>query len=158
MLCTNSYPADYVDRCRTRVDAQVTAYNKLVSVARRSGGGSKAALDGAVGSFDQLFFSNMVLTLDTYFMHRSRTIEGKTGNPVNEVRILCSSITGNDGVFTLNAADAVWNPSLKSDKTIRYKPGTSVLGYQVGDEIKLSEADFVRLADAYFAAITEMFG
>ena len=42
---------------------------------------------------------------------------------------------------------------LALDKTIRLKPATSVLGYEVGDEISLTEADFVRLGDAFFAEI-----
>jgi hypothetical protein len=152
MLCTNSYPKDYVEECRARVDSQVGAYKQLGAVGR-----DNAAFNAAIERLDPVFYNNMVLTLDTYFMHRSRTIEGKDGNPVNEVRILCNSMTGNNDIFTLSASHATWNATLKSDKTIKYKPEESVLGYNVGDEIKLSESDFLLLSDAYFAAIEDKF-
>jgi hypothetical protein len=56
----------------------------------------------------------MVLILDTYFTHRSRTTEGKDSNPLNEVRVLCNSILENKSV-------------LRADKSIKLKPETSVL-------------------------------
>jgi hypothetical protein len=42
---------------------------------------------------------------------------------------------------------------LAADKQIRLRPDASVLGYEVGDEIKLSAADFRRLSDAFLAEI-----
>jgi hypothetical protein len=80
------------------------------------------------------------MTLDGYFCHRSRVMEAKDGNPLNEVRVLCNSMMLGDGI-------------LAADETIELRPDTSVLGYQVGDEIKLGEAEFARLADAFFSEI-----
>ena len=60
----------------------------------------------------------MVLALDSWFLHRQRSLEGKDGNPVNEVRVLCTSITQHGAVLT-------------ADKTIKLKAATSVLGYDV---------------------------
>ncbi|MCW2598880.1 MAG: hypothetical protein JWM02_709 [Frankiales bacterium] len=157
MLCTNSYPKDYVEEGRARADAQVAAYQQLAAVARKNTARGEAALNAAIESFDAVFYNNMVLTLETYFTHRSRTIEGKDGNPLNEVRLLCNSMTRNDSIFTLSASHATWNATLKSDKTIKYRPEESVLAYKPGDEIKLSESDFVRLAAAYFATIEGKF-
>jgi hypothetical protein len=37
------------------------------------------------------------------------------------------------------------------------KPDQSVLGYEVGDRIALSEKDFVRLSNAFFAEIEAKF-
>jgi hypothetical protein len=69
-----------------------------------------------------------------------RKNEGKDGNPLNEVRVLCDSLTDNDGV-------------LVADKTIRLNPEKSILGLEVGDEIRLTEADFRRLADGFLAEV-----
>ena len=38
-----------------------------------------------------------------------------------------------------------------ADKTIKFDPAKSVLKYRVGDEIKLNEAEFIRLSSAFFA-------
>jgi hypothetical protein len=67
----------------------------------------------------------MVLILDTYFTHRSRTTEGKDGNPLNEVRVLCNSILENKRV-------------LRADKSIKLKPETSVLKLPPGSVRGLS--------------------
>ena len=80
----------------------------------------------------------MILTLETYFMHRSRTIEGKDGNPMKEARMLCNSIRQSDSIMT-------------AESPIKYTPGNSVLQYKMGDEIRLNEADFLLLSGAYFA-------
>jgi hypothetical protein len=65
-----------------------------------------AAFAAAGGSAhaEAAFFSNMVLALDHYFLHRVRKLEGKDGNPLNEVRVLCDSLTENDGVFAADGA------------------------------------------------------
>ena len=73
-----------------------------------------------------------------------RKVEGKDGNPLNEVRMLCSSLLTNDGV-------------LAADKTIKYTPETSVLKLRVGDEIRLDDAQFHRLLEAFLAGIEKRF-
>ena len=138
MLGKNSYSKDYIKASRARVDAQVSAYKSFVKKAKKSAG------DAAVATFEPVFFNNMVLTLDSYFTHRLRTVEGKDGNPLNEVRVLCASLLENDGV-------------MGSDKTIKMKAENTVLQLEVGDKINVTEADFVRLADAYFAEIEAKF-
>ena len=82
----------------------------------------------------------MVIALDACFCHRSRTLERKDGNPLNEVRVLCNSILHNDAI-------------LAADKTIKLNPATSVLHLQTGDPIRLDEPAFSMLADAFFAEI-----
>jgi hypothetical protein len=135
MLGVSEYPKQYIDQCRADMRSQLAAYRKL-----------KKAVDGdaALGTFEPLFFNNLVLVLDAYFVHRLRTKELKDGNPANEVRVLCSSILQNGA-------------KLAADKTIKVKPETSVLGYEVGDDIRLDEKRFARLADAYFAEIEKKF-
>jgi hypothetical protein len=58
--------------------------------------------------------------------------------------MLCNSILQNSGV-------------LAADKTIKFNPAKSVLQLQVGDKIKMTEADFVRLFRAFFAEIESKF-
>ena len=106
---------------------------------------AKGAAKTALEAFEPLFFNNLVLVLDESFVHRLRGVEGKDGNAMNEVRLLVTSLLSNDGC-------------LVADKQIKLKPETSVLGLAVGDPIAIREADFVKLADAYFAAIEASFG
>jgi hypothetical protein len=140
MLCVNTYTKDYVNSCRSKIEAQLAAYRVLAGAAREKAGDSSAS----AATFEPLFFNNLVLVLDRLFVHRARGLEGKDGNPLNEVRMLCDSILQKDGVTT-------------ADKTIKFDPAKSVLRLQPGDEIRLSEADFVRLSNAFFAEIAAKF-
>ena len=53
---------------------------------------------------------------------------------------MCNSLMDNDGVMA-------------ADKTIRMKPADSLLKYEVGDEIRLSEGEFRLLAKGFLAEI-----
>lgn len=123
MLAVTEYGPAHVSQCRRRIEADVAAFSK----------------SRANGSAETAFFNNMVLSLDHYFLHRERKIEGEDGNPLNEVRVLCDSLT-DDG-------------TLAADSTIRLKPEESVLELEVGDEIRLTEEDFRRLAGAFLVEI-----
>jgi hypothetical protein len=140
MLCVNTYTKDYVNSCRSKIEAQLAAYRVLAGAAREKAGDSSAS----AATFEPLFFNNLVLVLDRFFVHRARGLEGKDGNPLNEVRMLCDSILQKDGVMT-------------ADKMTKFDPAKSVLRLQPGDEIRLSEADFVRLSNAFFAEIVAKF-
>ena len=70
--------------------------------------------------------------------------EGKDGNPLNEVRMLCNSLVRNEGV-------------LCADKTIKDKPETSVLKLRIGNEIAVNEARFQLFFETFFAEIQEKF-
>jgi hypothetical protein len=140
MLSVTSYPQAYVDATRSKIDAQLDAYNALVTAAAEAAGAKDKKVGPALAGFAPLFFNHMVLALDNYFLHRGRNLEGKDGNPLNEVRVLCQSITHN-------------NATMAADKTIKMKPETTVLKYEVGDDIKLTEDDFRRLAKAFLSEI-----
>jgi hypothetical protein len=136
MLGVKTYTAAYIGGCRRKVDADIAAFQTLAQTAANT---------DALEALEAAFFNNLVLVLDGCFVHRLRTVEGKDGNPMNEVRVLCASILEHGGVMT-------------ADKTIKLIPSKSVLGYEFGDQIKLTQADFERLAAAFFDAIESRFG
>jgi hypothetical protein len=136
MLGVKTYPKPYVKQCRAQIDAQLDAYKAVATAAK-----SKPA---AIETFEPLFFNNLTVALDRCFVHRLRGVEGKDGNPLNEVRMLCDSVIENKGV-------------LRADKTIKYQPETSVSKLAVGDPIALDQATFTALCDAFFAEIQRRF-
>jgi hypothetical protein len=144
MLGVSSYSQDYVDACRVRVASQVAAYDRLIAAARAGRADDPPALDDAIDAFEHVFSTTMVLALDSSFCHRLRGKEGKDGNPLNEVRVLCSSLLLHDGAFT-------------PDNGIRFEPDASILGYHAGDDIRMRGADFARIADAFFAELEKKF-
>ena len=80
---------------------------------------------------------------------------GKDGNPLNEVRVLCNSILLNRGRLQVDKLPG-WPNSAGSG--IKLPPEKSVLKLDVGDEVRLTEADFARLSKAYFAELEKRFG
>ncbi len=132
MLSMKHFPAEYVDDCETMVGRQLNAWRAL----------------GPTGTAGQAFASewcnSVVLTLELCFVHRMRGNEGKDGNPLNEVRMLATSILANGAV-------------LAADATIKYKPERAVIGLAIGDRIVLQPEQVEELARRYFAAIREKF-
>lgn len=139
MLSVNQYKQSYIDECRSRVKAQLIAY-KNMAYSVKNQNAVNTHIESAMDSFEPVFFNNMVLVLDNYFSHRSRNLELKDGNPLNEVSLLSHSMLNNKNRFTI-------------DKTIHYSPDKSVLKYKEGDEIRLREADFLKLFKAFFEEI-----
>jgi hypothetical protein len=131
MLARNSYSQSYVDACRASMQAQLAAYQKL-------------KLNTAASAFETLFFNTLVVVLDRQFVHRTRSREGKDGNPLNEVRMLCDSILENNGLLAAN-------------NTIRCDAVGSVVKLAIGSEIRLSPAKFASLSKAFFAEIQSKF-
>lgn len=127
MLGIRTYTKKYIAACRSKVEHDISTYKT----------------SNAKG-LEPIFFNNMVIVLDHLFVHRLRTVEGKDGNPLNEVRLLSDSIMNNSNKMTL-------------DKTIKYDPAQSVLKYAADKEIKINEADFVLLSKAFFAEIESKF-
>ncbi|MFI5960504.1 hypothetical protein [Cryptosporangium sp. NPDC051539] len=124
MLAISKYPQEFVDMARRQIAAQVEAFRKLGS-------------SESVREFEPSYFNNLVLALEMHFVHRTRAVEKKDGNPMNEVRVLAMSLISNNGV-------------LGEDRTIKLEAETSVLGYRVGDVIAIREDQFVALAKAFF--------
>jgi len=136
------YPKDYIAACRARVDADLRAYRDGVGKA-------------ATKEFEARFFNDQVLLLDYMFVHRLTGTEGKDGNPLNEVRVLCNSLLLHRGRVQVDKLPG-WPNSASSGMTL--PPEKSVLKLKAGDEVRLSEADFVRLYKAFFAELEKRFG
>ena len=141
MLGMKNYSQDYIKKCRARVDAGLSAYTKQV--------GKNSSRD-----FEIRFFNDQVLLLDYMFVHRLMSIEGKDGNPLNEVRVLCNSLLFNQGKMQVDKLPG-WPNS--AGASLKLPPEKSVLKLKVGDNIQLSHAEFVRLADAFFAEIEKKY-
>ncbi|GIJ49160.1 hypothetical protein Val02_60460 [Virgisporangium aliadipatigenens] len=125
MLAVSSYARDYIEGRRARFDEDVAAFRA-------------AGVDDA--AFEAVYFNNLVLALELSFVHRLRALEKQDGNALNEVRLLAHSLLHHGG-------------RLVEDRQITLDPAKTVLGYAVGDEIAVREADFVRLCKAFFAEI-----
>jgi hypothetical protein len=135
MLAQKTYPTEHIDRCRHTVHERISAY-------RTAFANSKPADRAA---FEQLYCRDLVVLLDAWFMHRTRGVEGKDGNPANEVRMLAASIIHHNSVLT-------------ADTTIRYHASDSVTQLDIGDTINLTIDQAAQLADAYLDTITQRFG
>jgi len=133
MLMVGSYTKDHVDACRAKVAAQLASYREVL-----------AAKPLEIQAFERQFFDHTILALDHYFAHRGRTMQGKDGNPLNEVRMLCDAIMENKDRMSAN-------------RTIRYKPESSILKFKAGDEIRLNGDDFARLSAAFFDEIEKKY-
>ena len=127
MLAVSSYKADYVQACHASLAAQLERFRALPA------GKAKDA-------FAPGYFNSMLLVLDSYFLHRQRSSEGKDGGPLNELRMLCDGIKDNGGV-------------MGKKSTIKYRAEASAAGVAVGQTIALDEKRFEALADAVFGDV-----
>lgn len=128
MLAAKTYNKQYIDQSRQKIKSDITAFDSVDSDA----------------AFERSYFNNLVVVLEMMFVHRTRAIEGKDGNPLNEVRVLATSLLSHGGAFT-------------PEKSIKISADRSVLGHNVGDEIKLGRSDFEKLSEAFFAELEAKF-
>jgi len=125
MLSQSTCALHHIDGRRDAVDLRVAAFRRLA--------GSGAA--AAVHDVEPVFFNDLVIVLNSWFAHVQHT----DGPVLNEVRLLAESLSQGS--------------TLVADRHIRLDPHRSVLGYRVGDEIAVREADFSALAKALFAEL-----
>jgi hypothetical protein len=142
VLGMKKYPKAYIAACRGRVDANLRTYREQVGTSPSK-------------EFAARFFNDQVLLLDYMFVHRLSGIEGRDGNPLNEVRVLCNSILLNQGKLQVEKLPG-WPNSAVASLTL--PPEKSVLKLKAGDEVRLSEADFARLSKAFFAELEKKYG
>jgi hypothetical protein len=138
VLGRKTFTQEELDHAKAAIDEQLMAYKALAGAATDK----KAA--AALGAFAPLFFNNLTLALDRYFVHRIRVVTGKDGNPLNEVELLADSLMNNNGV-------------LLGSNVIKYVPDQSVVQLKVGDPIRLTEEQFERLSAAFFAELERRF-
>jgi hypothetical protein len=141
MLGRKDYTKQELDNATRSFDKQMAAYKKLAKAVDATG---DAKAQSAVDAFEPLFFNNMILVLDRYFVHRLRQVTGKDGNPLNEVELLTESLLNNDGV-------------LRGNNVVKFVPDESVLKLTIGARIRLGMSDFERLAKAFLADIERKF-
>jgi hypothetical protein len=139
MLGRNSFTQEEVDHAKTSIAQQVAAY-KAVAKAASADKKGVAALD----AFEPLFFNNLALALDRYFVHRIRPVTGKDGNPLNELEMISESLMNNNGVMA-------------ASKVIKMVPETSVVKLGVGDTIALTLDEFERLSASFFEDLQRKF-
>lgn len=137
MLGMKTYPKTYINACRARVDDNLRLYRKQTK-------GTSAK------QFEACFFNDQVLLLDYMFVHRLTGTEGKDGNPLNELRILCNSILLNNGKLQVDKLPG-WPNSAGSG--MKLSPERSMLKLLPGVRIQLNERDFIRLSQAFFKEI-----
>lgn len=141
MLGRENYTKEEIDMGRAMVEADLRAYRRLPDAAKTK-------------EFEAVFFNRAVQLLDYMFVHRLRAVEGKDGNPLIEVRVLCNSILLNEGKLQVETPPE-W--PMSAGRSLKLPPEKSVLKLKVGDVVKLSEAEFVRLSKAFFTALEEKF-
>lgn len=139
MLGRKSFTREELDHSRKAIGEQLAAYRTLATAAAGDPAGTAALED-----FEPLFFNNLALALDRYFVHRIRAVTGKDGNPLNELELLTEALMNNGGV-------------LKPSTVIKLVPDQSVTKIQFGDRIQLTEDQFERLAEACFADLEAKF-
>lgn len=142
MLGRKTYTEEELDHARSAIDQQLAAYKKLVEAI--DGATSDPNVRAALDAFEPLFFNNMTLVLDRYFVHRVRAVTGKDGNALNEVELMSDSLMNNDGV-------------LQAGNVIKLVPDQSVVKLEIGDRIALSAEQFERLCKAFLAEIQSRF-
>src|ERR1700761_5905502 len=124
MLLRTGYDRHYVAACRESVGAAVEELRQVEA-------GSAA-------------WNQLVVALDRWFSLRNPKLEGRDGNPLNEVRVIAEAVIEHGAVLTV-------------PKGIRLRSEASVLGLEEGDEITLDGDSFERLFDAFLAEVEEKF-
>ena len=140
MLGRKDYTQQELDNATKFVGEQLAAYKKLAKAATASKDPKVASV---LDAFEPLFFNNMVMVLDRYFVHRIRPVAGKDTNPLNEVELLANSLLEGNVLHTT--------------KAIKFVADNSVLKLDDGDRIALDPGQFESLADAYFEELDTRF-
>lgn len=138
---TKTYSKHYIENCKAKLEADLQAYRLQVG----------NALDE---DFSVHFFINLVLVMNYMFVDRSTDVEGNDGNSLNEVRAISNSLLLNGGKFQPEKQPH-WPDT--AGPSVNLPAERTVLGLVPGEEIKLDESDFMRLAEAFFLEIEKRY-
>ena len=142
MLGRKNYTPQEVARAKAAVAQQLATYKKVTKLLGTANADKKS--DAAVAEFETVYFNNMVIVLDRYFVHRIRPVAGKDGTPLNEVELIADTLMKNAGMF-------------KANNAIKYVPEASIVKLRAGDSIKLGASDFERVSTASFDELEREF-
>ncbi len=140
MSAVTRYSHAHVQVCRAELASQLTAYRDLVAAASKASGMSLTRIDAALSAFEPVYFNNLLIALHARFSHFEHDAGQTSGNPLDEVRLLVTSLVVHGGVMTV-------------DGGTRYESGHAVLGIDKGDRIALNAEDFEALSTAFLAKI-----
>jgi hypothetical protein len=142
MLGRKDYTQEEFDNGKSAIKQQFAAYKKLAGEI--AGGTTDKKNQAALKNFEGLFFNNMTLVLDRYYVHRLRMVTGKGTNALNEVEMICDSLLNNKGIFRVG-------------NVFKYVPDQWVVKLKAGDKIRMTAEDFERLSAAFFAELERKF-
>jgi hypothetical protein len=141
MLGMKVYDASYVASCRDAIERNLQLYDSQV--------GSRPDAD-----FEASFFNTQIMLLDYMFVHRLSGIEGKDGNPLNEVRVLCNSLLFNRGKLQIDKLPG-WPNSAVSG--LKLPADRSILGLTPGQQVQISRDEFIRLSQEFFRELQKRY-
>jgi hypothetical protein len=101
-----------------------------------SSAASSPSAKAALNELERACFANALLALGAQLVHRLEGAEGKCGNPLNEVRMLCNAMIGSGAVP-------------QADKGIKYNPTKAVLKCELGQPVQLGAASFATPSRAF---------
>lgn len=140
MQARKTYTTGEIAHAKAVIDAQLKAYRAVSDAAEISP--NDEDLNEAVDYFNSLFFNNLALVLDRFFVDRDRTAVGTDSNPLNELEMICDSLMNNDGVFRAGTESA-------------YSAENSTVNLTPGDQIVLDVDKFTQLSAAFFVELDE---
>lgn len=141
MLGARKFNRQYIESCREKINTQLLAFERL-KTALQQVRPAQHHLHIALEDFEYIFFSSLIVVMDTQFVHRIRSIEPETEGALNEVRLLSNAILHHHGCLT-------------EDLSIQYHPQRSLLRFEIGREIVLTSADFTIIKNAFFNELEE---
>ena len=141
MFGRKNYTPEELDHATEAIGQQLAAYKKLAQAVEAT---SDPAARSALEAFEPLFCnkhdagSGSLLRSSPADGHRQRR------QSAHEVELVADSVMNNGAI-------------LRGNNVIKFAPEESVLKLTVGDKIKLTAAQFERLAKAFLAEIQSKF-